>query len=358
MRSISKRGKCNKYFYLFIIIGVALVSLLLNPLSKIDAKEQNAEIRKKEQFIQVKLPDGLYLYHSSFKNLKNEVISPLVIVENGILVDPYDLENKTGIQNFMKEYIHGKEFTVYKGSEKYGKLSKISFYSVNKCKINNYTVPEFISDITGNGKYEGKTLYDKQPDRNETFGKIIEATRTIITPLSFQQNKNAIFLSLTEDDEKKMIGIFREKLLPVSMKQLNNFLKKRNKQIVTEDRSRLFVAEAIDLDGNGKKDFVGIYELVVKENEGGLSSISIPFVLWDTGKIEKITSSGTSEFLFIGAIDIDQDGIQELAVQYQVEVYREGLYTGRQIEIIQHSISGWKSIYKSKLICGPLSFYY
>jgi hypothetical protein len=309
--------------------------------------------------VQVKIPDGAYLYYSNFNNLKKNIFSPLFLIKGGAIIDPYNLTKKTSIQRLEVEYFTAKEFAVYRGIEKIGKLSRINLALKNICKVGALTVSELLSDVVGSGSFTGSPILPRSFSAKRDKKMVYEPVEIIITPATFIPKSGASFSVVTEDEKKKMIGSFRQKLLPTVWKQLDDFLVNKSKHhVVSEGESRLFAAAAIDLDGNGKKDYVGIYNLTVKVSAKGLSSISTLFVLWDTGKVEMIaTDNLIPGFSIIGVIDIDQDGVQELVFQRVVEVYQEGLYSGRQIQMLRHESSGWKTIYRSKPICGPLSFY-
>jgi len=50
---------------------------------------------------------------------------------------------------------------------------------------------------------------------------------------------------------------------------VNKILAKESKRVIGEGRSRILRIEAIDLNGDGKKDFIGIYRFQGKYSDKG-----------------------------------------------------------------------------------------
>lgn len=143
------------------------------------------------------------------------------------------------------------------------------------------------------------------------------------------------------------------------MNYLNQQLESEGWRILEEHGSKLEVAEAFDLDGNGKKDLVGVYDLSVKHSGGGLWSVEILFVLWDTGRVEKIAFGEISPaFTLGGVIDVDQDGVQELILSTSLIDTQKGVNDGREVRLLRHNHSGWTSIYRTMGVCDPSSSLY
>lgn len=100
---------------------------------------------------------------------------------------------------------------------------------------------------------------------------------------------------------------------------------------------------------------MGVYYLIAKQgNLKSVSTQSIFFVIWDSGKIERIASEDkTPAYIMGGIIDLDLDGVQELISGTSVGPDREDGDDGLQIDILRYGPSGWTSVYRPKWICGP-----
>lgn len=316
--------------------------------------QKGATANKSQESIQVKLPDGVYFY----KKTTTGLISPMVIVENGKLVDPYDLVNKIGLERFTRAYINEKEFTVYQYNQNIGKVSKISLKSTNQCE----GYPEFTPNILGNGEYQIEPIVPppsyaqvKSNSYDLGFGERQDFAnkRIVITPPAFQTAPKSQLLLLTKEDEERVKKAFLKDIFPNSSKNLRKRSVEKKRKIKSYNKSKLMVADAFDLDGNGKKDFVSIYNQSANfENGGGISDLSV-FVLNDVGGSTLVypTDYPTTDTQFIGSIDVDQDGVQELIMQHLVFKFGKGEVWGKQIEILKYSDKRWLTIYQTKVIC-------
>jgi hypothetical protein len=313
------------------------------------------QIKKSETPIQVKIPDGLYLYKPNFG--EDSIFSPLVLVENRKLVDPYALAQKMGFQAFLKKYVKGKTFNVYVGSELFGKLSHLDLKSIStkdKCQGD-----DFVPDIQGKGQYEGKPLpygWIKEEKGSGYLFRVYGSTKILITPESFQMTKKPLLFPVTDADMEQMVEAVRKNLVPGEIDHINKYLAKENRRVIGESGSRLRVAEAFDLDGNGKKDLIGVYYLHTVNNQGG-SNRDILFILWDTGKVEKITfGDNVISLILSGTLDIDQDGLQELIIP-TILISNPDSGDRRQINILRDTPIGWVNIYYPKWVCDAFVFW-
>lgn len=314
--------------------------------------------KKAETPVQVKIPDGMYLYNPYLSRV--EGFSPLVLVRNKKLIDPYLVAEEREYEAYLSKYVVGKTFVVYVGSERFGSIKELDlgFMYSSPCRRD-----EFIPDMVGNGEYEGKPLPSEWFIEKEMWGnryKIYGSTRILITPQTYQGPKRQVLLSVTDDDMKRAEEAVRKHLVPGEIEEINKRLAKEKDRVIGESKSRLAVIEAFDLDLNGKKDIVGEYYLSTKTNTRGYWGRGIWFVLWDTGKIEKIKyqyNGGINQIMIGGVVDIDQDGILELIIATGVTSRHEDVGEGRQIDILRHEPLGWASIYRSKWICDSARFY-
>lgn len=318
----------------------------------------SAEVKAAE--FRATLPNGLYLYQPK---IKKEPFSPLFIVDKGKLIDPYALRDRIGMERFDEEYVKGKEFNVYAGSELIGTLSDIIFLISN-----SENVAEYSSDIIGYGKYNGGPLPGEVSDGslyanvfNIDFGTI----KAVLTPEAFKDSKELERFKVTEEDAKRAIEAVRKRYGSYAKCIIAKVLAKEKRKIVAESRSSLDFLTAIDLDGNGKKEFLGSYSFSFKYiddknpidvNDFGLYGIEVLFTLWDSGKVEQVLIGMESfpAFSLGGIIDLDGDGVYELIVQESVsftyefnpEIDYEGYSPdGKRIEILKHSPSGWEKVF-------------
>ena len=345
------------------IIRLLLLLMLVFAINATDATAEQKEsaASKAAQPFQVKLPDGLYLFQPK---LHESRFSPLFIIKGGKLIDPYPLAKNMGIPKFMKKYVTGKTFNVYVGTEMIGKLSDVKLQPFNDCLSE-----EMFPDIPVSGKYEGKPLpgiySDKSiyPDNKAAISFYKGEVKAIATPQSFKALKKMEAFSVTEEDKAEATKAVRGNLIGEAMKSMEEWAKREKRQIVGEKESSLVFAKAIDLDGNSRKDIIGLYELLIShrlestEYTGGQFS-EILFILWDTGKIERIPFNYGFGGLG-GVIDLDQDGVSEIILQIELSVFFEtdGAEDGRQIEIWQHTLSGWKRIYHTIEVCRVISYH-
>lgn len=318
----------------------------------------NAFAEDKADEFTVRLPDGLYLYQPK---ITEEVFSPLFIVENGALVDPYALASEMGKEKFLIDYVEGNVFNVYIGGDIVGKFSKARAEFLNDCELGS------LPDIRFKGSYEGKSLKEinldkslfaaKWPDR--TYG----ATKAIAAPASLKTIKTESYFKINQDDRKRASAVAKHKIAPELFKNTKvamGYL--YDKQIITGSDERLGFIKAFDIDGNGKKDFIGSYILQIYHKDDEVDGTSYRgfrgeslFTISDNGNIQNVFASyevrpGLS---LGGVIDINQDGVYELVVQENDGNYESGIDNVRRIEVmVLKDASAWKSIYLTDTICG------
>lgn len=354
-----------------------LLAFVIGNATDAAAEEKEPTANKAEQPFQVKLPDGLYLFQPlpqeeiyelntgagewrPIPNPAKDDFSPLFIVQNGKLIDPYSLAKEIDIEKFNNKYVIGKIFNTYNGTEKIGELTgiKLNF-------LDNWCSQEFIPNIAGKGKYNGKPLSGRKVDNStyihRDFVLPFATIKAVATPQSFHETKNIKEFSITEEDKTRATEAVRDDFLPETLKQIKKKLKQQNKLFIGEERnlSRFEFLKAIDIDGNGSKDIIGVYTPFFRYKEKSeskrseLTSNAIFFVLWDMGKIEKLLLGHViNNFGLAGVIDIDQDGIQEVIIQASVSLDSE--FSAKQIEIFKHNSSGWRRIYQSVKICSQI----
>ncbi len=307
-----------------------------------------------------KLPDGLYLFQP---NYKRNVFSPLVIVEHGKLIDPYVRGNEIGVEQFRKIYVQGKIFHIYAGFEKIGTLDQLTYEDGPKCWNSN-----FFSEKQSTGRYVGKPLPGKYVFEfsNSPFGQnvLYDSLRVIAAPAMLGVSSTTGRFRMDKSDVLRAEEIARHELVPYGMQRIRQILKKNVAGKLQESGSSVNSLRALDIDGNGLKDWVGVYTLRVKGNFRGIrgdvtqgdQSFEIPFVLRDTSALEKTKESfpkaGVGDVTFSAALDLDRDELQELILQTQVYGTGEEPDNGKFIEILQRTPQGWASIYQTVNLCA------
>ena len=309
--------------------------------------------------LKVKLPDGLYLYQPK---INAEPFSPLFIVDNGRLIDPYTLRDKIGMEGFDKEYVKGKEFNVYAGSEQIGVLSDIELLIHNPRNEEEYS-----SDMAGYGKYSGGPL----PGQIAYYSLYLASDfyinmgtlKAVLTPKAYINSIKSQRFKVTEEDAKRAIDAVRKRYEPYAKGIIVKDLAKENRKIIAESRSGLDFVTAIDLDGNGEKELIGIYsfayEYKSRSIDGGtaLASLDMLFILWDSGKVEEILvgTKAFPAFSLGGIIDLDGDGVYELIVQEDVSPKVEYDQGGKRIEVLRHYPSGWKKVFETVSLSNEIN---
>ncbi len=160
--------------------------------------------------------------------------------------------------------------------------------------------------------------------------------KAVAAPSSYMKSiKNRPF-TLTEEDKAKVIESVRRELLPAALERLNVALRSTYHyvKIGMERDSGLDSLLAIDLNGDGRKDFLGIYTFrvgykkdpVMADELWGYVSSEVVFVMFDNGMAEAVSFDVGREVAFSlgGVIDIDGDGTQELIIQRSVDDYTMG----------------------------------
>lgn len=299
----------------------------------------------------VKLPDGLYLYQPDYRR---NVFSPLVIVEQGKFVDPYHRGNELGTEKFYEKYLRGKVFGVYAGFERVGELKNVTMDDGPKCWKSN-----FVSEKYGSGQYRGKPLPGKyvfEMSNNPFQSEIFDTLRAIIVPAATWASKPDVLFEIDKSDTLRAQEIARRELAPYVSSHVRELLKSQISEELRELKSSIKVLFVRDLDGNGKKDFVGVYSLTVGDRAGRIEQVfDTPFVIWDSSKLERLSAGypklGIGRLIFSGAIDFDHDGIQELVLQTEVYGKGEEPDTGKYIEIFRRAPNGWLRVFRSVDLC-------
>lgn len=312
----------------------------------------------------VKLPDGLYLYQPK---IMEEVFSPLFIVEKGALVDPYALAAGIGKEKFIRDYVDGKRFHVYIEGVPTGILTAVKFEFVKGCDSD-----AFLPDIRGKGKYEGKPLKEAYSNKSlyasDEHDRFYGSLKAIAASVELTLPKTLKNYEVAEEDKTMVIEAVRKHFVPEMFERIKERLKTlhEEKQVIVGDkRSRLDSINALDFDGNGKKDLIGIYDYTItytsvarNDEMVAVFPASILFAVFNNGDaIERIAFAEGYEpaFSLGGIIDIDGVETPELVLQESVTSGEdEDPDEGRQVAIFQRTSAGWKETYRTGKICGPI----
>ncbi|MBI5493214.1 MAG: hypothetical protein HY893_09810 [Deltaproteobacteria bacterium] len=316
------------------------------------------EAQNKAEGFKIKLPDGLYLYQPK---IKEEVFSPLFIVEKGALVDPYALAVKIGEKKFIKDYVEGKRFHVYIEGVTAGILTEVKFEFVNVCYSD-----EFLPDIRGKGKYEGKPL--KKAYSNKSLYAFNEYERSdgslkaIAAPVELTTDKALKDFEVTEKNKAMTVEAVRKNFVPGAFELIKKRLETlyEEKQVITGQWGKLKFLKSFNKGGN-KKGLIGLYTLYVSFRDAARQegidagySAEILFSMVDN-KIEQVAFVDGYEpaYNLGGVIDTDGDGITELILEEGIISDKEP-EDGKNISILRQTSAGWKEIYHSERICGPI----
>jgi hypothetical protein len=341
--------------WLFVLHGMNVFADAAKAASESSDRMSHGD-RRSENLIEVKLPPGLYLFQPNFKT---NVLGPLFIVEDGRLVDPYLRVQKIGLAEFGKNYIQQKTFNAYSGTERIGKFENNEIdESGFPCSRKSFPKEIFVTSRYTGAPLPGEYVFEHSnyPFRENFY----EPVRAIVTPESFSKSVRSKPLTVDKHDIARAAALAKGKLRGSILASLRArkdkyfFNEKATRSyIVVDDQqvdiSAVILLQATDLNGNGKKELVGVYALsVVNEKAQDSGIFKTPFVVWDNDEVEILLPPLQTEHIFSGAIDIDQNGQSELVVQEMIhEIDRDEPELGKQIGILHRSKDGWKLIYQT-----------
>lgn len=303
----------------------------------------------------VSLPEGLYLYQPS---IEETVFSPLFIVEGGALRDPYIVAEALGAKGFHSQYLNGMKFNVYVERELFGVFTDAQLDIFSNCTF-------FKSNINVSGVYSGRPLpknafYDSM-DRERQYYINHSAVKAFLAPQGYSGSIKRGQFNITEEDAK-MVLESAGKNFRTELRKIADRILARGKWVVTDvfdssgtpgEPDIFDTLAAVDLDGNGKKDIIGTYGVVVKYTSGhgrtARTSFDVLFTLWDSGMVEMLPfMEGTTKLG--GLIDMDGDGVEELIIVVDVADTDVGM-PGEQVRVFRHTASGWVSVFQTELLC-------
>lgn len=343
--------KLKYYAYLILTVVIAITT---QNIEQISAHAQSK--KESKQNFTVKIPDGLYLFQDIIDPPEFSSIVPLMIVQNGNIVDPYKF-NKKQLDNIIKDNISNKSLHTFMGDEHIGQLKSIKYRFADSGEACP-PVAEF------EGEYKGVNLNETYMSsmsnsygRNEYLKKIC-AIKTIFAPCNYEPIKKIQSYKVLEVDYENIKNEIRKHLNSV-VRQVQK--KERRVKFINNSPNLQEIKSliAVDIDGNGKQDFIGICHFTVsaKNIDHDYIEYEMLFVLMDNGNFSAIELN-REVFPGIsmgGVLDIDHDGVFEIV--YQKEMSPEKHFNEspmKQIIIIRYSKGKWETIYKTVKICGSI----
>lgn len=337
------------------------------------------EARAEKGAIHARIPEGLYLYQPSMKHYG---WAALFAVRDGTLVDPYQKyaasarafvevmseEEKGILAALNKGYAAEGGYAVYRGREAAGTLDGVKLRIVRQCYSG-----KMLSDIIADGRYTEDPGYSKNTGALYTSDNAFEdfaLLKGIAVPGGMPGFKTGKGFAVSEADRVMALKAAREGLYGEAMRRIKKDLRHLHNgklDIVSPGgKDGLESLRAIDIDGDGVKDLIGIYSIHVgyrhvnagdTDAHAAVYSKETLFTVFGTGKAEAVAFGEYigPAFSLGGMIDIDRDGALELVVQASVAESdgEEGSYDeGRRVEVFRHGQRGWVKVYGTKGICG------
>ncbi|MBI1912642.1 MAG: hypothetical protein HYS21_11660 [Deltaproteobacteria bacterium] len=336
-----------------------LIALLLTFIFSVQHAFAEETFKKAGDF-KVRLPDGLYLYQPK---IKEEVFSPLFIVEKGSLIDPYALAVRIGKEKFVRNYVDGRRFHVYIESVPVGTLTDVKFEFESGCYSD-----VFLPDLRGKGNFKGKplkTFYsNKSLYASDEYDRSYGSLKVIAAPVELTSEKTLNNFKVTEKDKTMAVEAVIKRFVPEAFERIRKSIETRHeeKQVIIGQRGELQFLKSFRVDGE-KKGLIGSYMFRVSFRDAAKQesmiagdSSEILFSMFEN-KIELVAFADGYEpaYSLGGIIDIYGIGIPELVLQGSVTSGEdEDPDDGRQITISQHVAAGWRTIYRSEKICGTI----
>jgi hypothetical protein len=301
---------------------------------------------------QVKIPDGIYFYKSA-PNLKQNEFLPLWIIEGGKFVGSAKKLKTDGLQ-FARKNAADKNFDVFSGKTKAGSFSKIELRVNNLCGS-----AQFLPSIEAEGYYSGNKIqpFDMQESKWGRQQRIFTSSRVFAVPQAFNFAAGADYLPVTEGEREALVGVIQKTLVPEALQKVSAHLVKhwgRKYQIIGQGKSGLVFLEKVDIDNNGKLDFIGTFDVSARYGEDDSYSVSnsILFVYMNGLELKQIAFSiGPDAFVLLGVMDVNLDGVSEIIYEEKIESSIDGGDPGVRIHLIHKVANGWGDAYRSSSVC-------
>jgi hypothetical protein len=217
-------------------------------------------------------------------------IEPIFMIYDGKFIDPSEETKRVGFEIFNHKWFDGKTYLVYFSGKEIGNLSIFSMKADGRGRCKD--------ELWGEATYKGSDVFGGNFTIKIGEEKIYPSSTSLF---GLARKDDSLFYK-----EKRIEGQISEEMVK-KIKQFGNLefekmvqrLKKPTKDVEADQEWRQGVTlQAIDLDGNGKKDLIGVFDLLVKFKYTGQQKIAIRsppqyryrlmYVLYDNGTGEVI----------------------------------------------------------------------
>jgi hypothetical protein len=226
------------------------------------------------------------------KGIRGEV-DPVFIIHNGHLVDPSQEAKRVGSEDFIGKWFRGKTFSAYRMGRNVGKLKDFTMYVGGKGRCPG--------ELWGEAIYEEEGVWDYPPPIKIGGNSIYKASSSDFG----LARKDDLFFFKDESEESQIPEAYVRKLIDsggLEFEKMIQRLKKPARDVEVEKEWRRGLRlQHIDLDGNGKSDLIGVFDVLLKykyaggKKATGRSPAQYPFkliyILYDNGKGEIIWPS-------------------------------------------------------------------
>lgn len=337
----------------FKLVHFALLSVpLVVALAPLFAYAVNDNQAVNQKIFEVKISDGTYFYKSAPNLIQNEFL-PLWIIEGGKIVDPVRRIKTKGLPSAQKNLAE-RNFDVFAGKTQVGSFSKVEL------SVNNLCGPaQFLPSTEATGYYLGnKTLsFEMQESTWGRQQRIFTSSRVFAIPQTVGFTGGAAYQPVSESEREALVGVIQTTLVPNLLKKISIQIVKqwgRNYKITGQGKSGLVFLEKVDIDNNGKPDFVGTYHLSARYGMTDDTSLptSILFVYLNGLELKQLAFSfGPDVFVLLGVMDVSLDGIAEIIYEEKIASLIEGGDPGVRIHLLHKDAKGWVEVYRSSSVC-------
>ncbi len=319
----------------------------IQPLQSLLTFQENLVVR----FIYYRIDRGV-----GPEGVRGEV-EPVFMIQDGKFIDPSEDTERVGFKNFNRKWFYGKTYPVYFRGKEIGNLSSflMKLNGRGRCK----------DELWGEATYKGSDVFGENSTIKIGEEKIYPSSTSLF---GLARMDDSLFYK-----EKRIGGQISEEMVN-KIKQFGNLefekmaqrLKKpaRDAEVDQEWRQGITL-EAIDLDGNGKSDLLGVFNILIKFRYTGQQKIAIRspaqyrfrliYVQYDKGAGEVIWPSFQNGTWLDGLVTIRGffnigetmpailigSSYPKNFIQYQNEPF--------QYELLAHrNDKGWGTIFKGR----------
>jgi hypothetical protein len=183
-------------------------------------------------------------------------IEPIFMIHDGKFIDPSEETERVGLEVFKRKWFDGKTYPVYFGGKEIGNLSSFSMKldGSGRCK----------DELWGEATYKGRDVSGENYTIKIGEERIYASSTSLF---GLARKDDSLFYK-----EKRVEGRISEEMVN-KIKQLGNLefekmiqrLRKPAKDVEVDQEWRQGVTlQAIDLDGNGKSDLIGVFNILIK----------------------------------------------------------------------------------------------